>query len=110
LSDASAVSQAPAGRTQPAFVLWQIVASVQPGHALGAALVESSGRGRRPLAGLITTPSQGKIATQEIRRAKNSGPGRSIRNPGRRMLQKETRNLRAVQLLSGHTTLDSTVS
>jgi hypothetical protein len=44
------------------------------GHALGAALVEGhSEASSRP-------PSQGKIATPEIRRAKNSVPHRSIRN------------------------------
>src|SRR4051794_26850215 len=78
MSGASAVSQTPARRAQPTLVFRQIVPPVQPGHTLGAALVE--GRGECLLAGLVATASQGKIATPEIRRAKNSVPHRSIRN------------------------------
>ena len=55
---ASAISQAPAGRAQPTLVFRQIVAPVQPGHAFGAALVESGGQ--RTLAGHVTTPLTGK--------------------------------------------------
>src|ERR1700726_5129223 len=58
MSGASAVSQTPARRAQPALVFRQIVAPVQPGHALGAALVESGAQ--RPLAGLITAALTGK--------------------------------------------------
>jgi hypothetical protein len=60
------------------LVFRQIVAPVQPGHALGAALVE--GHSECLFAGLVTTALTGKIATPEIRRAKNSVPHRSIRN------------------------------
>jgi hypothetical protein len=55
---ASAVSQAPARRAQPALVFRQIVAPVEPGHALDAALAES--RGQRLLADLVTTALTGK--------------------------------------------------
>src|SRR6516162_9416628 len=55
---ASAISQAPAGRAQPTLVFRQIVAPVQPGHALGAALIESGAE--RTLAGHVTTPLTGK--------------------------------------------------
>jgi hypothetical protein len=58
MSGASAIRQAPARRAQPALVFRQIAAPVQPGHALGAALVE--GRGQRLLAGLVTTALTGK--------------------------------------------------
>lgn len=58
MPSASAISQAPAGCAQPTLVFRQIVAPVQPGHALGAALVESDGQ--RALAGLVTTPLTGK--------------------------------------------------
>jgi hypothetical protein len=54
----ASVSQAPAARAQPTLVFRQIVAPVQPGHALSAALVESGGQ--RTLAGLATTPLTGK--------------------------------------------------
>ena len=50
MSGASAVSRTTARRAQPTLVFRQIVAPVQPGHALGAALVESGGQ--RALAGL----------------------------------------------------------
>jgi hypothetical protein len=53
MSGASAVSQTPARRAQPTLVFRQIVPPVQPGHALGAALVE--GRGEGLFAGLVTT-------------------------------------------------------
>src|ERR1700732_3252986 len=78
MSGASAVSQTPARRAQPTSVLRQMGAPVQPGHALGAALVE--GHSECLFAGLVTTALTGKIATPEIRRAKNSVPHRSIRN------------------------------
>ena len=52
------VSQASAGRAQPTLVFRQIVAPVQPGHALGAALIESGAE--RTLAGHVTTPLTGK--------------------------------------------------
>ena len=58
MSGASAVSQTPARRAQPTLVFRQIVAPVQPGHALGAALVE--GRGKCLFAGLVTTALTGK--------------------------------------------------
>ena len=45
MSGASAVSQTPARRAQPTLVFRQIVPPVQPGHALGAALVEGRGEG-----------------------------------------------------------------
>src|ERR1700686_3434242 len=78
MSGASAVSQTPARRAQPTLVFRQIVPPVQPGHALGAALVE--GRGECLFAGLVAPPLTGKDRAPEIRRAKNSGPQRSIRN------------------------------
>src|SRR5258705_7102889 len=58
MSGASAVSQTPARRTQPTLVFRQIVPPVQPGHALGTALVES--RGECLFAGLVTTALTGK--------------------------------------------------
>ncbi len=58
MSVASTVSQTPARRAQPTLVFRQIVAPVQPGHALGAALVE--GRGECLFAGLVTTALTGK--------------------------------------------------
>jgi hypothetical protein len=58
MSGASAVRQAPARRAQPALVFRQIVAPVQPGHALGTALIESGGQ--RLLAGFVTTALTGK--------------------------------------------------
>src|ERR1700686_5077452 len=58
MSGSSAVSQTPPRRAQPTLVFRQIVAPVQPGHALGAALVE--GRGECLFAGLVTTALTGK--------------------------------------------------
>src|ERR1700731_3282655 len=77
---ASAVSQTPARRAQPTLVFRQIVASVQPGHALGAALVE--GRGECLFAALVTTAPH-----RERSRPRRSGvqkiPGRTARSETR---------------------------
>src|ERR1700726_3252513 len=78
MSGASAVSQTPARRAQPTLVFRQIVAPVQPGHALSAALVE--GRGECLFAGLVTTALTGKDRDRGDPARKSSGPRRSIRN------------------------------
>ena len=97
MSGASAVSQTPARRAQPTLVFRQIVAPVQPGHALGAALVE--GRGECLFAGLVTTaltrkdrdprdPARKKFRAVPFDPEHNPAPHVAVRKSVRRRLER----------------------
>jgi hypothetical protein len=71
MSGASAVSRTTARRVQPTLVFRQIVAPVQPGDALGAALVE--GRGERLFAEIPGRAAQSGRLPRAARSAVPSG-------------------------------------